>query len=312
MTGIIDVHAHPLFPSYVEALGGHTGGVQLPPWSAAQHLETMDAHGIRAAVLSLPNLDEVLVGPAGADLARRLNEGLAALVADAPTRFGAFASVPMDDADLALAVARHGIQELGLDGVVLSPQHGGTYLGEPRFAPLLEGLAALDAVVFVHPGTPFGFDPGQRLNVSALDFMFETTRMVAHMVLSGTMQRLPGLRIIATHAGGTIPFLAHRLALISQMPWAYRDGAALTPREVLDGIAAFHFDLAGSGSRAQLLALTEVVGTSRLVMGFDYPMMPDATIAPAIAAVDGFFADRPDELASVHEGNAVALFPGLG
>lgn len=311
MSSIIDVHAHPLFPDYVEALGAHTGGVALPPWSLEQHLATMDAHDISASVLSLPNLDEVLVGRAGAATASRLNHRLADLVAHDPSRLGAFASVPMDDISLALSVAAEALDDLGLDGIVLSPQHDGTYLGEPRFEPLLAELDARGATVFVHPGVPHGFDATQRLNVSALDFMFETTRMIAHMVLSGTRSRLRNLRVIATHAGGTVPFLAHRLALISQMPWAYRDGAHLTPAQVLEGIADFHFDLAGASSRAQLLALTELVGTRRLMMGFDYPMMPAQTIAPAIAGIDEFFAGNETVRDAVRHDNAAALLPRL-
>lgn len=312
MTSIIDVHAHPLFPDYVATLGQHSGGVTLPPWTLEQHLATMDAHDISASVLSLPNLDEVLVGREGAATASRLNRGLAGLVASNPQRLGAFASVPMDDMSLALAVATEALDELGLDGVVLSPQHEGVYLGEPRYEPLLAELDARGATVFVHPGIPFGFDVNQRLNVSALDFMFETTRMIAHMVLSGTRTRLGNLRMIATHAGGTAPYLAHRLALVSQMPWAYRGGIHMTPDEVLAAVGQFHFDLAGSSSRAQLLALTEVVGTSRLMMGFDQPMMPAQTIAPAIAGIDDFFGEDTATLTAVRHGNAAELFPRLG
>lgn len=308
MSDIIDVHSHPLLPDYVAAIQGHTGDMPLPPWSIEQHLQVMDDHGIRGSVLSLPNADELREGDAGARLLHELNEQLSDLVSAHPDRLGAFGSLPMDDVDRALDEVVHVLDDLGLDGVALSAQHGGVHLGEPAFEPLLDELDRRGAVVFVHPGTPAGYDAAQPLHVSALEFMFETTRMVATMVLSGSLARHPRLQVIATHAGGTVPYLANRLALISQMPWAYRGGPALSPAEVMAGIAGFHYDLTASASPMQLQALTRVVGTDRLLMGFDQPMMPSGTIGAAIDGIDGFLTDA-QVCEAVHHGNAERLFP---
>ncbi len=45
----------------------------------------------------------------------------------------------------------------------------------------------------------------------ALGFTFETSIAVALLILRGTLERHPGLKLLIAHAGGTLPYLAGRL-----------------------------------------------------------------------------------------------------
>src|SRR5262245_32888445 len=76
-------------------------------------LAAMDAAGIDVAVVSLstPNVF-FLEPPDQPDLARRMNDAYAQAVADHPTRIRAFASIPMDDPDAALAELHRALGEL--------------------------------------------------------------------------------------------------------------------------------------------------------------------------------------------------------
>ena len=156
----IDVHHHVLPPEYVAALarfgvsGG--GGVAFPRWDAASTLEMMDRQGIATAVTSV-SAPGVHFGDDGAarSLARRCNELSARLVADHPTRFGAFAVLTLPDVKGALLELEHALDVLGLDGVVLlASQSDGRYLGDPLFDDLLAELDRRAAVVLVHPAVP--------------------------------------------------------------------------------------------------------------------------------------------------------------
>ena len=314
---IIDVHSHPLLDDYVRAMNGganrrEIAGVTLPPWSVAQHLETMDEHGIGACVLSLPSLADALVGDEGRKTARRLNEQLAAMVAEHPTRFAAFAVVPMDDMDAAITEMAYAVDELGLDGVCGAPHRHGVYLGDAAYDVWFEEMNRRAVTLFVHPGMPAYFDPAaSRLNVAILEFMFETTRMVTSMVLSGAKARFSNVKIIAPHGGGTIPYLAHRIAIGAQMPWAFKDGVHVSVPEVTAALGSFYYDLTASTSPAQLDAIRHLVPTERLLMGFDYPMMPAMTIAPAIAGLATYAGfDDADKLA-IRRDNALTLFPRM-
>jgi predicted TIM-barrel fold metal-dependent hydrolase len=107
---MIDVHAHAFLPSWVAAYARATNtpsdaikfaGTILPTWSVERHLEVMDRHGIASSILSWPGATAFLADAAAKALARRMNEEFAEIVAQHPTRFGAFAVVPMDDVDVA-------------------------------------------------------------------------------------------------------------------------------------------------------------------------------------------------------------------
>jgi 6-methylsalicylate decarboxylase len=90
-------------------------GVTLPPWSHEQHLEVMDIHGINVGLASVTNVHELLIGRQGQAHARAINEEGAALIAAHPTRFGGFATVPMDNMDAALEEMAYAVDVLGLD-----------------------------------------------------------------------------------------------------------------------------------------------------------------------------------------------------
>lgn len=313
---IFDVHTHPLLPAYVQVLTGESGsadGVTLPPWSAEQHIEVMDRHGIDVGILSQPALAEHLVGSEGQAMARQINEELAALVAQYPSRFGAFAVVPMDDMDAAIEEMNYALDVLKLEGLGVSTHRGGKYLGEPEYDPWFAEMNRRGVTLFVHPVAPDYFDvETSRINVSVLEYMFDSTRMVTNMVLSGTKQRFDKINIISTHGGGTIPYLAHRISIAAQMSWAYRDSAKLSVDEILTGIGSFYYDLTAATSAAALDAIRHVVPSDQLLMGFDFPLMPKETIAPAIKAFSAYPGFNEDEKHKITRGNAARLFPRLG
>lgn len=315
MEKLIDVHSHPLLPDYVAAMratGAAPNDARVQQWTLRDHRDTMDEHGITTAMLSLPSLTGALAGQEGHRLARRLNEQLAAIVEQEPDRFGAFACVPLDDMDAALEETAYALDELGLDGVTSAPHFEGRYLGDPSYDPWFEELNRREVIFFVHPGDPPGYDPqANPLHESVLEFTFETTRMVTSMILSGARRRYPDINLIATHGGGTIPYLAHRISVAAQVPWIYRGGLTLSPQEVLDQVGAFHYDLTAATSKAQLDAMIATVPTDRLMMGFDQPMMPAGTIPPALAAVTAYQPFTSDQRSAVLHGNAERLFPRL-
>lgn len=312
---LIDVHTHPLLPGYIEAVALQTGksgiaGAEHEPWSVDLHLEVMEKNGIDSCVGSLPALDKVLAGPLGHARARTLNEQLAELAAHPSKRFGALAAVPLDDMDAALRETEYALDVLGLDGICASPGYGHEYLGDPRFDPLLEELNRRGAVLFVHPGMPPYYDPANsRLFPAILEFMFETTRAVTNMVLSGAKERYPDIKYIATHGGGTIPFLVDRIAFAGSLPFVYPSGPRYAIADVRKLLGSFYYDTAAATSEVAFNGLRQLVPPTQVLMGFDYPLMPSAAIAPAKAALaaTSVFSDEEKEL--VNAGNALRLFP---
>ena len=207
---IVDVHAHPVLPSWRGALQAHSGGdrpllkdgMALPGWTADLAVEVMDANGIDAMVLSAPSGSQIGGRDGAARLARRMNDELAEVVARRPRRFGAFAVLPLYDMDEALAELRYALDELQFDGVGLLTNAAGVYLGDPRFEPLLAELDRRRVTAFVHPDTPaFNAATGLSFSASVLEFMFDSTRAITSLIYSGLRKRYPNFTYIATHAG---------------------------------------------------------------------------------------------------------------
>ena len=258
-------------PLWLDALAAATGqsrdgltfqGIVLQPWETDEVLREMDANAISSRILSWPGATYPLDPKDGPAVARAINEELAAVVAEHPARFGAFATVPQENIDAAIEETIHALDVLKCDGIGATPSAGGAYLGDPQFDPWLEVLNSRGAVLFVHPMPPPGYTPGAsgtKLHVAVLEFMFESTRMVANMVLSRVHQRFPGLKVITTHGGGTVPLLAPRIAMAEPHAASALGREPLTPQELRDGFASIYYDLTASTDPIQLDALRSLV-----------------------------------------------------
>jgi 6-methylsalicylate decarboxylase len=149
---------------------------------------------------------------AARDLAGRVNELSAELIEERPDRFGGFAALPLPDVDGALPGERSRCSH------ILYLHARSIYLGGARFRPLFDELERRAAIVFVHPtSSP---DPAARslgLPDSLIDFTADTTHAVAQLHYGNTFVRTPNVKYIFSHAGGTIPYLATRFAMVGEM-----------------------------------------------------------------------------------------------
>lgn len=309
----IDVHHHIVPPDYVSALAkigiADAGGRPFPRWDAKSTLAFMDRNGIATAIASISS-PGVYFGDGGfaRDLARRCNDRLARLVSDHPQRFGAFAVLPLPDVQAALREAEYALDALRLDGVGLLASIGERYLGDSEFDELYAELNRRQAVVFIHPTVP----PGSKLAKLDMpgflvDFVFDTTRAVAHLLYTGTLERYPDIRFILSHAGGTIPYVAWRISLMELNP-TIRERV---PQGVITYLKRLYYDTALSAAPYSLRSLQELVDTSQILFGSDYEFAPEPLTVASIAglqAYDGF--NEPTRMA-IERDNAVALFPRL-
>ena len=312
----IDVHTHFVPEVYRRALAvagiDRPDGIKgVPAWSEQLALETMDRLDVEVALLSISS-PGVHFGDAAAAaaLARAVNEEAARIRDDHPDRFGFFASLPLPDVDGALTEARHALDVLGADGVVMQTNHAGTYLGNASLDALYAELAARDGVVFLHPTTAHcGEHLGLGYPRPMLEFMFETTRSVTDLVLSGTLQRHPGLQVIVPHAGAALPVLAGRVELL--LPLLTVPGGPDVP-SLREALRRLHFDLAGAPVEELLTALLAVADPAKLHYGSDFPFTPaDACVALA-DRLDRASSLTDDQRAGVDGRNSRALFPRLG
>jgi predicted TIM-barrel fold metal-dependent hydrolase len=263
-------------------------------------------------MLSLPGATNFLTGRDARALARAINEELANIVGRHSARFGAFAVVPLDNMETAIEETVYAMDVLKLDGISSSTHYLEKYLGDSYFDPWFDEMNRRGTTLFAHPVPPASFRPGGGgLDVSILEFMFESTRMVANLVLSGTKKKYSDIKIISTHGGGTIPYLASRISILEPVFGAGEGRAILSSDEVIAGLGSFYFDLTASTAAASLAAVRHLVPADQLLMGFDYPMMPASTIAPARSRFAAYGNLSQNERDMILSRNAIRLFPRL-
>lgn len=307
----IDVHAHFLPAFYREALLRHgherpDGFAQIPEWSATEHVAAMDRLGIETSLLSISSPGVHLSDESAArDLARAVNEEGRRAVVDHPGRFGLFASLPLPFVDAAMAELAHCGDRLDVAGFALLTNVGGSYLANASFEPVFRELDRRRARVFIHPTSPPCWE---RTSLGRprpmLEFLFDTTRAVVDLVLSGTLARHPGIEFIIPHAGATLPMVADRINVFR----------ALLPVEaevdVFRDLGRLHFDLAGYPLPRQLDALLTLTTLEHLHYGSDYPFTPEfAALAGRTRLAE--VGDPPGALFAALRANTERLFPAL-
>lgn len=276
----VDVHAHCVVPTAAALLGrpnanaGGDGPLVLDGQTLADRIAVMDAQGIDLAVLSInPNWYD-----ADRDLAGQVitlqNENLAQFCASHTDRFAALASVALQFPDLAAQQLEEGMKRMGFCGAAIGGSVAGRELGDPAFDPFWAKAEALGAVVFIHPqasGTAAFTSrlKGNGMLGNVIGNPLETTIALSHLIFEGTLDRFPGLKILAAHGGGYLPSYMNRSD----------HGCVTFPVQCKPGVPEHHpteyvkrmyYDTLVFTAEA-LRHLAAEVGASRLMMGTDYP-----------------------------------------
>ena len=302
----IDIHHHFAPPAWVtEVKGRPLLQAANTNWTPAQSVEDMDRGGVAAAVVSITN-PGLWFGDTAVTrrLARACNDYGAKLVLDHPKRFGLFAAMPLPDVDATLKEIEYAYDTPKADGVGLLTSYGDTWLGNPAYRPVMEELNRRKAVVHIHPtaanccrNLDYGVAPG------SIEYGTDTTRAITGVVFSGDAARFPDIRFIWSHAGGSAPFLAGRI-----------DGASRAAKDRMpNGFIAeakkFYYDTAGAGNRGALVSLLDLVTTSQVLFGTDFP--PGGTSRELAKALEDLGLFGVGALRAVEQENAVRLLPRL-
>ena len=149
---------------------------------------------------------------AASELSRMVNEFTAREVWRHSDRWIGLATVPLQDADLAVQELSHAVKELGLRGVVTGSNVNGRGFDGESFLPFFKKVEELGIPVFIHPNDPAGIERAPKYYLANfLCYPLETTIAAAQLVFGGVLDRFPKLKICLSHAGGVLPFLIGRL-----------------------------------------------------------------------------------------------------
>jgi aminocarboxymuconate-semialdehyde decarboxylase len=295
---IIDMHTH-IVPEHFPPVGSRSAGNHWPSmdhvepgkanvmiagrnfrtvldrcWHVPRRLQEMAEpnYAVDRQVLSpMPELLAYRLAPQdGLDLARYLNEVLLRTVAQAPERFYALGSVPLQDVELAIAELGQ-IKRQGLHGVEVLSNVNGKSLGEPEFLPFFQAAETLGIPIFVHAQHPTFMDRivGPAFLENAIGFPIEGALGIASIITGKVMEACPQLRLAFSHGGGTF------MQLLPRIENAWHKNPAIQahlPKPPSDYARMFFYDDIFFDNRT-LQYLLDTVGSSQVMIGSDYPFM---------------------------------------
>lgn len=251
-----------------------------------RRVAAMDAAGVGVQVLSLtaPGVEQLDAAEAVA-LARDANDRLAEAVRRHPGRLAGFAAVPTADPTAAAEELVRTVDEHGFRGALVNGHSRGHYLDDEFFWPIFERAEALQGPLYLHPTLPsqavsellyVGNYPPEvagAFATSAWGWHVDTATHVIRIILSGALDRYPGLQLVIGHLGETLPFMLPRLdlALPPELTKLDRPIGAYLRQNV-------HYTFAGFNWTPAFLDLLLQVGADRIMFSTDYPYgsMPDA------------------------------------
>jgi aminocarboxymuconate-semialdehyde decarboxylase len=324
--GAIDMHAHLFVPEVEQLVQGMDGaeaeaqrqatllGGASQSYNASMfaavlprltdpvvRLDDMDRLGIaRQLVSPSPTQFHYWAEPAlAAQIVALQNDAVLAQVAADPARLAGLGTVALQHPQLAVEQLAAALKA-GLRGVQVSTRIEGRDIFDPAFDPFWSAAEALGALVFVHP---YGCSLGERIAPWYLSNILgqpvETSIALAGLVLSGTLERHPRLKLLAAHGGGYLAAQSGRL----DHGWHARPETRTTSEPPSHYLGRVHYDSL-LHAPDELAMLVRKVGAEQVVLGTDYPFDMGAYDHGALLAASGL---GQREYAAILQENAERL-----
>ena len=193
-----------------------------------------------------------------------------------PGRFWGSAAIPLQDTKVAMDVLEDAVGRLGLMGVNLPGSVGfDARIDAERLQPFYARCAELGLPVFLHPTDAVfnhmldGYDGALHLSLGRV---VEVSVAAMRLVLSGTLERHPGLKIVMSHTGGALPYQSGRMDKNTKK--------AKLPRPASDYMRRMYTDTVSPHAAGMKFAI-DYYGIDRVMYGTDYPCWDPADLPVA-------------------------------
>jgi predicted TIM-barrel fold metal-dependent hydrolase len=311
----IDVHAHCNFREAGALLGEEGTRLQVSAVNGAaetyidiaQRLAAMDAQAVDMEILSINPFWYNRERDLAARIVKLQNEKLAEFCASHSDRFAGFASLTLQAPDLAVQELEIAVRKQGLKGAAIGGAVNGTDFSDAKYHPVWAKAEELGVPLFIHPrGVP---ELNKRLAGNGwldntIGNPLDTTIALSHLIFEGTLDRFPGLKVIAAHGGGYLPSYADRSDHACMVGPKGCNPDIKLKKQPSEYLKQIYFDSLVFTPEA-IRHLAAQVGASQIVLGSDYPFPWQ------LGPVDHIFASTSlsdDEKADILGRTAAKLF----
>ncbi len=281
----------------------------------AERLEHMDRAGIEYAIQSInaPGVQAILDTGEAIAAAKKGNDKLAEAAARHPDRFGAFATLPMQDPDAAAGELTRCVKEMGFKGAMVNGftqkdvPDSAIYYDIPEYRDFWATVRDLNVPFYLHPRMQIpsraqNYDAHPWLMSAPWGFAVETATHSLRLCGSGLFEDYPDLKIVIGHLGEFIPHALWRLD--ARMRFSRRGYRGKRP---LGEYFLKNFVVTTSGffHDPAMRNTLEVMGADKVLFSADYPF---EQMQDAADWFDSSAVMSDEERVRVGRTNAIELF----
>ncbi len=245
-----------------------------------ERVKDMDDNDVAVQVLSVTAPGGDILEPAEAiTYAQDYNDEMAKIVARHPNRYAAFAVLPMKAPQAAADELERAVKSLGFCGTMINGTTNDKFLDDAQFAPVLQKAEDLDVPIYLHPNLPikavndayYSNLPGAlgfTLSIAGWGWHSETAVHVLRMILAGTFDKYPKLKLIIGHMGEMLPMMLARIDHVYKSTGLKRDVSDVLLNNVW-------ITTSGLFTQPPFKLAMDTFGADRIMFSVDYPYSPN-------------------------------------
>jgi 2,3-dihydroxybenzoate decarboxylase len=264
---------------------------------AEERLPEMDAAGVDLAVLSLnsPGIQAEPDAQLAVARAAEVNDLLAGLIAEHPTRYSGFAALPLQDGEAAAKELERAVRQLGLRGALVNAHTQGRYLDDPSLRVVWEHAEGLGVPLYLHPAngvdTPHVLSGHPELTGPMWSWGTDTATHALRLIFGGVFDDFPDAKLLLGHMGEGLPYALWRL----DSRWGFHNHHGIelkrgNPSEYLRH--NLYITTSGVCDAPPLLCALLALGADHILFGTDYPFEDMATATGFLAGAPISESDR--------------------
>ena len=233
----------------------------------------LDRNGIDTAVMAASPLSEELSEKESVYFAKKSNDAVAELIRKYPGRFLGAALLPTQYVDEAVKELERCRKELGFSYWHTHSNYLHSHLYEEKYLPLLAKAEELGCAFYLHPQASDDADMrdfGYVYSSPGLGFGLDTMKTALRIILNGTFDRFPKLRMILGHLGEYFPFILERVD--NRFMWI-KEPEIRAEHEVSYYFRNRNVLVTTSGNMSKLAfeCTRKAIGIDSIIFGSDYP-----------------------------------------
>jgi len=241
----------------------------------SNRLQFMDYAGVTCAAVSTGSGIEELPLAESVRYAQETNNAIAEAVKQNPGRYVETICLPTPYVEESITELERAVNELGLKYWHTHSNYGKEALYQDKFKPLLAKCEELGVPIYIHPQSPYGdyLSVTTTLQGATFGYGVDVMRTVLLMILNGTFDTFPNLKVIVGHMAEFLPYCLGRMDNRISIITPEIDPAMSAKETIATYFQRGNLFMTTSGVYEEpvIECAIKTVGIDRIMLGTDFP-----------------------------------------